>query len=640
MIKNSSIFAKNDLETGVLTQEGVGDVYAEKKFGIPDEDRIFNDMYAEKTANKRDKDVLGIVDHTMNGYEINMYKNPVTVNKLHGSVRGIIDSKSGNLFIVNSDEYLHVLIAKWLNNNIGTLYPTQYREVYDNLDLLVPIQRVGRSNKFALAELTRDRTIENPNDIAKIEGAFAKAKLKNPTLEFEAINIQMYPLIESSNINEAEIMTIQNLPFKVEIEQLGGKIYSVGGAVRDEFLGKESKDLDILITGVEPNTLLTTLKKYGHANLEGESFAVIKFKASGESEDIDIAIPRTEVPNGQGGHKGFDVTTDHTLPIEDDLIRRDFTINAMAKDMDGNLIDPYNGTADLKAKIIRAVNPAAFKDDPLRMMRAVQFASRFGFTIEPETFKMIQSTANLISSIAAERIIVELEKIVQKGDPRIGIDLLIKTGLYGEIFGKNVSLSMFNDRDFSKVRTMAEFMMLMTYGVVESASEFYLLRFSVTDATRNKTYKEMCALTIAFDAFRENQNIDEVYSRSIAHNMYTKYPVSLNSEILPDVIKSGCNDLLSGKYPKTVTELAINGNDIMQAGITGKPVGDLNKSLLIRVYNDTLKNDRETLLAELPKFGSKEELTQEGVGDVYAEKKFGIPDENRIFNDRYAEKNS
>jgi hypothetical protein len=222
-----------------------------------------------------------------------------------------------------------------------------------------------------------------------------------------------------SMIYEAQIMGLNYLPFREDVEEVGGKIYSVGGAVRDEFLGKESKDLDILITGVTLEQLEEILGKYGAVNAVGKSFGILKFKPKGAIEDIDIAIPRTEtlVQNmldpSMGVHKAFDVKSDPTLPIEKDLERRDFTINAIAKDINGNIVDPFNGQEDLKNKIIRAVNPEAFNDDPLRMLRAVQFASRFNFTIEPETMKMIQENVSKIKGISPERILTEFDKIVK-----------------------------------------------------------------------------------------------------------------------------------------------------------------------------------------------------------------------------------
>jgi 2'-5' RNA ligase len=391
------------------------------------------------------------------------------------------------------------------------------------------------------------------------------------------------------NLNEAETTSLEQLPFKQEVEQHGGKIYSVGGAVRDEILGMESKDLDVLITGIPMDELEQILSKYGRVDAVGKSFGILKFRPQ-DGEEIDIAIPRTEKPSGEGGHKGFDITSDHALPIEKDLERRDFTINAIAKDIDGNIVDPFGGQEDLKNKTIKVVNPEAFSDDPLRMLRAVQFASRFGFTIEPETLKMIQDNASRIKEIPPERILTEFDKIVKKGNKLTGAILLDETGLFKEIFGKSPYYHFGNTKlPFDKVKTMGEFIYLLLSGVIQNPAEFYRnnLKGDIP------TYKEIKALDIAFNS-GEATNLIE--ARSVAHNMYVISPQSLESNILPNVIKITAQELLSGKYPKTINELAINGNDLIQLGLKGKEIGDMQKSLLLKIYTNKIRNNREELL--------------------------------------------
>jgi tRNA nucleotidyltransferase/poly(A) polymerase len=392
-------------------------------------------------------------------------------------------------------------------------------------------------------------------------------------------------------LNEGQIMALNYLPFKEDVEEAGGKIYSVGGAVRDEFLGKESKDLDILITGVPFEQLEEILGKYGAVNAVGKSFGVLKFKPKGATEDIDIAIPRTETPTGEGGHQGFDVKSDHALPIEKDLERRDFTINAIAKDAEGNIIDPFGGQEDLKNKVIKVVNPQAFSDDPLRMLRAVQFASRFGFTIEPETMKMIQENAGRVKEIAPERILTEFEKIVRKGNILTGAILLNETGLLKEIFGKGLYYDFRNTKEpFDKVRTIGEFVYLLSKNLVNDPAEFFKTNFKGDE----NTYKEIKALQLAFDS-GEATNLIE--ARSVVHNMYIISPISLQSQILPNVIMTAAKEFLAGKYPKTVNELAVNGNDLMQAGLQGKAIGDMQKSLLLKIYANKVMNNKEDLLS-------------------------------------------
>ena len=389
------------------------------------------------------------------------------------------------------------------------------------------------------------------------------------------------------NIGE-DIMSIQDLPFKDEIEQLGGKIYSVGGAVRDEFLGKDSKDLDILITGIPMDKLEQLLSKYGRVDAVGKSFGVLKFKLNGSKEEIDITIPRTEKPTGTGGHKGFDVTSDHTLPIEKDLERRDFTINAIGKDNEGNIVDPYHGQEDLKNKIIRVVNPDAFSDDPLRMIRAIQFASRFGFTIEPKTADMIRKNAARIKEISPERILIEFDKIVKKGNKFQGAFLLKNLGLTPQIFGNDAELYVSND--WENVETMSEFIWLLSNHLVDNVAEFYKTNLKGDI----ETYKELKALQYAYNSVNET---DIVKARTAAHNVYVTANNMLESKILPDTLKNAANDLLSGKYPKSLGELTVNGNDLMNLGLQGKEIGDMLKKMLLKIYGDEVRNTKEDLLS-------------------------------------------
>lgn len=212
-----------------------------------------------------------------------------------------------------------------------------------------------------------------------------------------------------------------------------GKLYEVGGAVRDFLIsGKDTEEKDYLVTGILLEDLTAILQLHGKVDLVGKSFGVLKFSPFSKSERItyDIALPRKEYSIGVG-HRDFEVQFDHTLKVEDDLARRDFTINAIAKEVaTGKLLDPFGGQSDLKKKIIRQVFPEAFLEDPLRMLRAVQFAARFEFEIEPETFESLKRNAHLIGSVSPERIQDELNKLLLKADrPSIGFWLMQKSGL-------------------------------------------------------------------------------------------------------------------------------------------------------------------------------------------------------------------
>lgn len=206
--------------------------------------------------------------------------------------------------------------------------------------------------------------------------------------------------------------------------------------MRDSLLAAtvDVKDIDFLVTGIPFRELVTILRKHGKVDLVGRSFGVIKFtqRASGDlpAETFDFVLPRKEYSTGLG-HRDFEVEFDHNLKVEDDLGRRDFTINAIARNVaTGQLVDPFHGQEDIKAGLIRITFPESFKEDPLRMLRAVHFAARFEFEIEKQTYAAICDNVELIKSVSAERIAEELNKLLVKAaKPSIGLKLMQKTGM-------------------------------------------------------------------------------------------------------------------------------------------------------------------------------------------------------------------
>ncbi len=139
---------------------------------------------------------------------------------------------------------------------------------------------------------------------------------------------------------------------------------------------------------------------------------------------------------------------------------------------------------------------------------------------------------------------------------------------------------------------MGEFIYLLARGTVQNPAEFYKnnLKGDID------TYKEIKALEMAFDS-GEATNIIE--ARTVAHNMYVVSPQSLQSNILPNVIKNAAQELLQGKYPKTIGELTVNGNDLMQLGLQGKQIGDALKNMLLKIYANKIQNNKEELLSLL-----------------------------------------
>ena len=218
----------------------------------------------------------------------------------------------------------------------------------------------------------------------------------------------------------------------------GGKIYQVGGAVRDELLGKVSKDLDLLVVGIDLKELSRIVARFGKTNLVGKAFGIIKFKPEGSDEDIDISVPRVDEKSTGKGHKDFKVKLGKGISLKQDQLRRDFWMNALAKDVETGEIHDVEGQGkvDIENQQVRVIGPQAFKDDPLRMLRAVQFAARFDFSIEPNTLDQIKKNVRLIKTISADRFQEEFRKMFEKGTPSIGVNYLKETGILRQLFPK------------------------------------------------------------------------------------------------------------------------------------------------------------------------------------------------------------
>lgn len=225
------------------------------------------------------------------------------------------------------------------------------------------------------------------------------------------------------------------LPFLCALLDAGASVYEVGGMVRDGFLGRERDDHDYLVRHLPVDIIVRILSPFGTVSCVGKSFGVIKLSPySHRASTIDFVLPRKEHSTGLG-HRDFHVAFDPELSVEEDLGRRDFTINAMARDVaTGKLIDPFGGEKDLQEKIIRIVFPKSFVEDPLRMLRAIQFCSRFGFSLENNTREALTASGDLIASVSAERIMMELKKLMTAHKPSDGFRLMKDVGLLKKIF--------------------------------------------------------------------------------------------------------------------------------------------------------------------------------------------------------------
>ena len=218
------------------------------------------------------------------------------------------------------------------------------------------------------------------------------------------------------------------------VRTAGGRALIVGGWVRDRLLGVPSTNLDIEVFGVPPDHLRTLLEPFGRVEAVGASFQV--YKVAG----IDVSLPRRDSKAGRG-HRGFAVTGDPSMSLEEAARRRDFTINAISWDpLTREYLDPFHGREDLERRLLRVVDPSTFPEDSLRVLRAVQFTARFELTVEPATRDLCRTIP--LDDLPAERVWGEMEKLLLLAErPSIGLALALDLNVVGRLFPELFALA-------------------------------------------------------------------------------------------------------------------------------------------------------------------------------------------------------
>ena len=370
----------------------------------------------------------------------------------------------------------------------------------------------------------------------------------------------------------------------------GGKIYQVGGAVRDEMLGKVSKDLDLLVVGIELKDLATLLTRFGKTNLVGKAFGIIKFVPTGATEEIDISVPRIDSKSTGKGHKDFEVKLGKGITLQQDQLRRDFWMNAMARDVETGEIHDIDkkGQTDIKNKQIRVIGIRAFREDPLRMLRAVQFAARFEFTIEPKTMDQIKSSVNLIKTVSPERFQEEFKKMFEKGTPSVGVALLKETGILKKLFPKaRDAFPMEYDRLDKKGFPAFLAVLLKGHKSKEIQSAMKLSNEDTNAVSDVLKYMAMRDVDSDLGLIRFVNSASKKGVENVNYVLKAQRKIDIDYRL---------NSLRRVGKPTSLKELGLSGRDLIKMGIRGRAVGEtLDKLLQYAV--ETGKNNRKDLIA-------------------------------------------
>ena len=377
------------------------------------------------------------------------------------------------------------------------------------------------------------------------------------------------------------------------IIRAGGKPYIVGGAVRDEMLPDTpaSKDVDFLITGMELKKIAQVLKSLGQVKEVGKAFGVVKAVIDGE--EFDFAIPRTGERKTGSGHADFEVDLDPHASPESDLSRRDFTFNALAKDPSGRILDLFGGQEDIHKRLVRAVgNPVErFTEDPLRMLRAIQFAVRFDFDIEPETSKAIQRLSNKLSTVAPERVAEEFSKGWKKGkNIQKFVELLSDLKVGEALFGPDFDPIPAEIHGSSEDET-----------VLKGFISFFLHGGDIKKFKPTNEQKRYLDIARGAVSGRQTwQFANELDRNKIPLVVKTLEAIDKSNfqsrQGRTGDVKEAAKRLKDAlKLPLGAKELKISGQDFMKMGIKGREIGLAQKKLLAAVHNGDVRNEPQDI---------------------------------------------
>jgi tRNA nucleotidyltransferase (CCA-adding enzyme) len=432
------------------------------------------------------------------------------------------------------------------------------------------------------------------------------------------------------------------------VRGLGLDAYVVGGAVRDELLGVESKEADFLVLGVDHEGLRALLEPHGRVEdldvagqrvglrLMPRDRAVRKVVPAG----IDFVPPRRERSTGPGRHD-FEIVVDASAPIDDDLARRDFTVNAMARRLsDGELVDPFGGQEDLENRVLRTVTPRSLSEDPLRTLRGLRLVSQFDLAPDDETSRQLAEEGPSVRLVSAERIggglqadgMGELSKLLLGPKAAKALRLARDTGVlvaiipeFAPVIGHgadNVRQGGAVDEHIFKVVAIAPrslpvrlAALLHDLGkpyvdVLDHAEEGARIADRVLERLRYPTKLRRYVVALVREHAFQTDEVDELYARrflrehgdELARDLVIHKEADLRAKNVDDAELERTQRLgvlieQEASNPHRVSDLAVDGSDLLRLGYCeGPKLGGVLSGLLDEVVVDPSRNRRDWLL--------------------------------------------
>jgi tRNA nucleotidyltransferase (CCA-adding enzyme) len=390
-------------------------------------------------------------------------------------------------------------------------------------------------------------------------------------------------------------------PVLLRLQEAGYESYVVGGAVRDLLLQRPISDVDIA-TSARPEHVQGLFEHTIPTGLQHGTVTVVL--SSGEH--LEITTYRSDGPYVDGRHPSY---VEFGKTIEDDLARRDFTMNAMALSLDGTLLDPFGGLEDLQQKILSAVGDPVlrFQEDALRMVRALRFAATYELTLHPRTFSAIQSLGSGIRCVSLERVGHELLKL-SHGSWSVSLSAMVASGLWSHLPAPLSRLHEGFKQLLEFRENVEEFGSLCPTGLSGIATWFVLLENGPHDVAQvcRKTALGHRAAEYVLKLSQLGQLMVQEAPFQWTHELLYQFGQKVSVDALSMVrwLRPKDADRLDLEYAKTaqsqplwtLSELAVDGRDIRQLGCEGPCIGQMLALLVKQVLCKNIPNHRERLL--------------------------------------------
>lgn len=459
------------------------------------------------------------------------------------------------------------------------------------------------------------------------------------------------------------------------LEDAGGEVFVVGGAVRDALMGIPSNDIDLMVRGLHQDQVDHILSKLpGKMDLTGKSFGVYRYNFKGH--EVEVALPRTEKSTGDK-RVDFDVNVDHNLSAEDDLLRRDFTINSMAVSLkDGRLVDPFGGANDIKNGVLRTTHPSSFQEDPTRTLRALVMNARYGVQPDERTRSELEANAHRIHNESWDNMNGIIDKLFKAKNPAGALRLAQETGVLPHVFPELSSSWDYDSRNPHHAYPLGTHHMHVLEGVQDATDDPDMrIAAALHDVAKPSTRAMKCNAcdhawketsdddftcpncgsddtkgtfhggygiggdhAIHGQAMVENRLMHMKLSKArikrigeiVRHHMFPAFSSSKGARKFLNTVGDHADDLLTFRHadmygkgtneaqnsktpvdsmrnlveqarqapaPTALSGLAINGKDVLDAGVKpGPQVGEILNSLMEQVIENPELNSREALM--------------------------------------------